>query len=73
MNKGIAFPRVRRNPARVLVDAAPRAATGDAERVIRLWELAMSGERASAEYQRLEALLSRRTPDRDPRRPIPLP
>lgn len=60
-------PSRRENPA----PAAVAPDVDDSELDIRLWELAMSGQRSSLEYQHVSASISRRVSHWDAVRRLP--
>lgn len=69
MTNVLPFPSILRDAATMLRPAAVFALDDDDEIAVQLWELVMSGQRGSKEYQRLETIRSRRLSLSDGARP----
>jgi hypothetical protein len=71
MNNVLPFPTALRAVPAVLRVLPPIAIDEEDEMDVQLWELAMSGQRGSNEYQRLESMISRTVSRWDSGRQLP--
>ena len=72
MNNVLPFPTTALRSVPAVLRVLPTTVIDDEDELaVQLWELAMSGQRGSKEYQRLESTISRTVSRWDSGRPLP--